>query len=115
MNNFYTLLQKLAKGNKYQNLFVAAKDLNGIRLFKNTYNFSKLQDIFLGYLYMFDSISKDIAYEDISKHVLDDEIFWTSYLVWKQKFKSKDKQTTVKKSNKDVHLVPGKRIVFPKR
>lgn len=110
--NEYDLLAKLAKSIKYQNLFVASKDLNGIRIFKNTFNFSKLQELFLNYLYTFDSIHKDIITDKISEHVLDDDtnIYWESYILWRKKNIKKSEQKDNNK--KDLHLVSGKKINF---
>ena len=102
----------MAKSIKMQNLFLAAKEINGIRLFKNSRDLSNIQNIFLSYLYNYNSINQDIVIEKISKHVFDNEIFEDSYLLWKQK--------SIKKINindskqKDVNLVVGNKINFPK-
>jgi len=111
--DIYTSLIKLAKNIKYQNLFSASKEIRGIRLFKNTYNFSKVQEIFLSYLYIFDSIHKDIVNDSISEKVLDNDtnIYWESYLIWKRKH---NKNTTQSKK-KEVELVSGNKIKFNKR
>ena len=111
--NIYSLLRILAKSIKAQNLFIAAKEINGIRLFHNSFDFSKLQEIYLSHLYNYDTINRDIVIEKISKHVFDDEIYEDAYLFWKRK-NSKKTNTKDNKKN-DVNLVTGKHIKFPKR
>ena len=110
MKNIYDKLMDLAKLVRIQNLFIAAKELHGIRIFKNSIDFSNIQNIFLSYLYNVDSINRDIVVEKISEHVLDDRIYWDSYLIYKRKNRNKNDKND-KKS--DVNLVVGKKITFP--
>jgi hypothetical protein len=109
--DIYTKLRELARSIKAQNLFIAAKEIHGIRIFKNMYDFSKLQEIYLSYLYSCDAINKDIIMEKISEHVFDSEIMEDSYLIWKRKNFKKINVKTDKQ--KDVSLVVGKEIKFP--
>jgi hypothetical protein len=113
MENIYTKLKELAKSIRQQNLFVAAKDLGGIRIFKNTHDFSRLQGIYLSNLYNYDSIYRDLIIDKISELVLKDAIYEEAYLYWRQKNikKTKNKDT----GKKDLKLVPGKTINFPKK
>ena len=109
--NIYLLLRKLAKTTKAQNLFIASKEIGGIRLFRNSYDFSKLQEIYLSHLYNYDSINRDIIVDHISPHILDSEIYEDAYLLFKRKnIKKRDKRDSGKK---DVNLVVGKAIKFP--
>ena len=111
MENIYSKLRELAKSIKAQNLFVAAKDINGIRLFKNSFNFSKIQEIYLSNLYTYDTINRDIIFEKISKHVLDNYIYEDAYLLWKRK---NIKKSTIKDNKQnDINLVVGSNIKFP--
>ncbi len=107
--NIYSALRKLAKSTKSQNFFIAAKEVNGVRLFKNSYDFSKLQEFYLSYLFIYDSILRDIHSEGISKEVLNNEFYEDSYLLWKRENRK------TKDNKRDVHLVPGKRIKFPRK
>jgi len=111
--NISKSLQKLARSVRFQNLFFACKELHGLKLFENTSDLSYIQQQFLTHLYNFETISKDIITEKISKRVLEDEIMWNSYFLWKQ---NKKEDKTKKNSNKrqDVKLVMGKTINFPK-
>lgn len=109
--NIYSKLRELARSIRAQNLFVAAKEINGMRIFKNVYNFSKLQEIYLSYLYNCDAISRDIIMDKISEHVFDSEILEDAYLIWKRK---NIKKINIKEDKqKDVSLVVGKKIKFP--
>lgn len=110
--NTYSTLRKLAKKSKYQNLFLICKEFGGFRLFTNDRELSQIQDIFLNYLYMYDSIIRDINSNNISPHVLDNELYEDSYILWKNKKKSKEVK---KETTSDVHLVASDKIIFPKK
>jgi hypothetical protein len=113
MQNIWDSLCDLARSIKMQNLFTASKELYGIKIFRNSFDFSNIQSIFLSYLYNFDSINRDIILENISKHVLDNQIYWNSYLIYKRK---NLKKINIKDNKqKDVNLVTGKHIKFPKK
>jgi hypothetical protein len=113
MNNIYTKLRELAKSIRAQNIFIASKEINGIHLFKNQYEFSKLQEIYLSYLYNYDSINRDIIIDKISEHVLDSDIMEDSYLLWKKK---NIKKINIKDNKQnDLSLVTTRKIKFPKR
>jgi hypothetical protein len=96
-----------------QNLFVASKEIGGIRLFKNSFDFSKIQEIYLSHLYNYDAINRDIILEKISKHVFDNEIYEDAYLIWKRRNIKKINTKNDKKN--EVSLITGKTIKFPKR
>jgi hypothetical protein len=107
--NIYNAIRKLAKSVKAQNLFLASKEVNGINLFRNKFDFSKIQEIYLSYLYNYESINRDIVIDNISKHVFDSELYEDSYLIWKRKNRNNKKDT---KQN-DINLVVGQKIIFP--
>jgi hypothetical protein len=111
--NIYNLLRKLAKETKYQNLFTIVKDLHTIKLFKNRTDLSNLQEMFLNYLYMYESINRDIMVERISKHVFDCELYEDAYLLYKKENKHSNDIESSKPSN--VHLVLSDKINFNKR
>lgn len=115
MNNIYTNLRSLAKSVRAQNFFAAVKEINGLYLFHNKFDFSKIQEIYLSYLYNYDSINKDIILEKISKHVLDSEIYEDSYLLWKRKNINKKQDEKDNNKKREVKLVMGKDIKFPEK
>lgn len=102
-NTVENKIRKLAKKIDSQNLFAASKELNNIRLFKNTIDLSKIQQIYLSYLFFYNNLNTDIELKKVSKKVIENEIYEDSYNLWKREGK-KDKKT---KSNKprDIHLV----------
>lgn len=111
--DIYHNLRNLAQSNRAQNLFVAAKELH-IRLFKNDGDYSRLQENYLSFLYMYDSIHRDIVIDKISPKVLDDEIYTDSYLLWKRKIGKKEDNTKKKEpTNRNLQLVSGNKINFP--
>jgi len=109
--NTYSLLRKLAKKSKFQNLFLICKELNGFKLFKNERELTQLQEIFLNYLYLYNSINQSIGIDKISKHVLDNELYEDCYLLWRNSNHKKE-ETNNKKS--DINLVSSNTIIFPK-
>jgi len=111
MNNIYSKLRDLAKSIKHQNLFTASKEVYGIKLFHNNFNFSKIQEIYLSHLYSYDSINRDIILEKISEHVVDNEIYEDAYLLYKRK--NIKKINTKDNKQNEVSLVVGKKINFP--
>lgn len=110
MQNIYKSVVDLARSVRMQNLFLVSKEIASIKLFKNNFNFSKLQEIYISYLYTFDLLNKDIVVEGISKKVMEHEIYWDSYLTYKRNHKKNQEQSDKKK---DVNLVVGKTIHFP--
>ena len=112
MDNIYSKLRNLAKSVRAQNLFVAVKEVQGIQLFRNNYDFSKLQEIYLSFLYMYDTINRDIIVDKISDKVLECELYEDAYMTWRRKNNKKAEKED--KSKKDVNLVVGKNIKFPK-
>ena len=104
--NIETNIRKIAKQVKYLNLFSASKELSGIRLFKNSDNFSKIQDIFLSYLYFYYNINMDISSDKVSKKVLDNEINENAYMIYRNNTKIDKKEKD--KNGNHLYLVFGK-------
>jgi hypothetical protein len=98
-------LIELAKSVEMQNLFSAAKDISNIKIFENNMNFSKIQMIFLSYLYIFNNLYTDIMLKKVSKKVIENKIYWDSYSYYKRE-KPEEKKG---KKERDIHLV------FPKK
>lgn len=100
--NIENFIRELAKKVESQNLFAASKEINGIYIFDNKREFSKLQQLYLFYLYFYDSIYSNIALKKVSEKVLDNSIREDSYSYYqKNKKEEKDKP----KNDHDVHLV----------
>ena len=95
------LIRKLAKNNKSLNLFSASKEINGIRLFHNEIDLSKIQNIFINYLYFYYNLNQDISMGEVTENILKSEIREDAYCIWKSKNKNKEEKDNKKH---DVHL-----------
>lgn len=96
------LLRKLAKSIEQQNLFIASKEINGIKLFENDTELSKLQHLYLSYLYFYSDLYTDIALKKVIPNVLVNFIREDSYSYYKR-----NKEPEIDKKNKknDIHLI----------
>jgi len=106
------IIRKLAKQIDSLNLFSAAKEINNIYLFKNNIDFSRLQRLYISYLYFYNELYQDVATKKIDEKILESEIYEDSYILWKRKNPDeyfglgKDKNKKRKSGKKsDVHLV----------
>lgn len=108
-----SLIRKLAKSTRYQNLFSTAKDLKNIKIFDNEIDLTKIQNIFLSYLYFYDSLYRELENNKISKHLMDEELYEDSYVLYRRE---KNKQKESKEDNpSNVKLVVSNEIHFPKK
>lgn len=93
--NPFSCVRKLAKQDDSQITFSASKELNGVKLFLNEHDLSKLQRIYINYLYFYYNLQQDIQLKEVNKKVLEDEIYEDAYSYYKSKVdKSKKKQNT---------------------
>lgn len=97
-------IRKLAKQRDSQLLYSSAKEIEGIRLFNNTIDFTYLQRLYLIFLSFYHSIYVDLALKKVSPKVLDCEINEDAYTLYKDK-QDETKENT-DNSPHDVHLVP---------
>ena len=109
--NIFELVRELAKTTEAQNLFYTCKELNSVRMFKNDYDLSHIQQTYISYLYLYESLAHDIIVEGISKKIYNSEIYEDAYIKWRSD-KKDNKKSTEKKSN-DLSLVASKKIIFP--
>ena len=98
------IIRRLAKKVENLNLFSASKELNNINLFINCIDFTKLQQMYISYLYFYTELHQDISLKKIDKYVLNNEQYEDSYMLWKRENSEKENN---KKDNKqrDIHLV----------
>ena len=102
MHNFLSAIRHLAKEERTQNIFYASKELYGIQLFRNVTDFSNIQNIFLSYLYFYDTSLKDVGSETVSKLVLTDFIYEDAYCKYKNKKLKEQAKKHTKKDKKPV-------------
>jgi len=96
-------LRELAKTDYYQAVYNNAKEL-GMQMFENTYNFTRLQLMFLSFAGMYSCIQTDIAMGDIGERVLDNFIYEDAYMHWKRVSSTKD----IKKKISSIKQPKGK-------
>ena len=106
------LLHELAKGDEYQTLLNASKELYGIRLFENSINFSSIQISFMNLLFFYYNIIQDISLEEISELTLEDRIYAESYVKWKNE---KGRDYKKQQSSKNRNLRGKKEILFERK
>ena len=111
------LLKNLAKSDKYQILYNRAKDLGTISLFKNQFDFTKIQIFFLYYLELYASLYRDLSSHEpyISQEVIDDDIRCEAYVFWRSVKKyqeEKDKSKKIKKGKKIDNNSTNPRLIF---
>ena len=108
MDTLENKIRKLAKDYKHLNLFTTAKDIGSIKLFRNSTDLSRLQQIYLSYLYFYESLMTDIGLKKIDEIVLTDSIYEDAYSFWKRKKGFEIDKKTEKKTDKNLKLVFGK-------
>lgn len=101
--NITKTLRELAKSSYYQNIFLAAKEINGMFLFRNNNDFSHLQNVFLSYLYFYENLNKDIILKNLPAYIHKDELYEDAYMLWKQKNDNKLSDND-KKGEKGLHI-----------
>jgi hypothetical protein len=95
------IIRELAKKVENLNIFAAAKELKDIKIF-NDIELGGLQQLYLFYLYFYDSIYTDITMKKVSKKVLDNFIREDSYNYYKRQ---KDPEDYSTKKETDIHLI----------
>jgi hypothetical protein len=86
---FELTVRELAKSNKYQTLYMLAKE-GSIGLFSNNSNYTNFQILFLNYLSFYNSIYTDIAMDYVIEDVLKDIVYEDAYMLYRNKVKMKD-------------------------
>ena len=108
------ILRKLARSPKCQILYNNAKEIGGMRFFKNEYDFSGLQLAFLYWVSVYNSLYSDIAMNKkyINNAIIEDEIRTDAYLLWRQEEHKKQTKKMNKPDNIPADDVPNGRVVF---
>ena len=101
MQDITTILRKLAKSDKYQNLLSVCKDIPTIKLFNNSSDLTPIQSIFLSYLYFYKDIYLDVYSNKINDIIFTDFIYEDAYSKWKRENSTKK----IENKKKDIKLV----------
>ena len=96
-----------------QNLFIVAKKVNNIHLFRNSNDLSDIQLYFLSMLFLYENLNQEIEIEHITDKVLTNDLYAESYLLWKRN--KKEDNTKSDFSHRHLHLVPTNKINFNKK
>lgn len=101
------IIRKLARSDRYQLLYIKAKDLNGIKLFNNEIDFSWIQMIFLMWLEIYNNLYRDLATgEDyLDKSVIIDDIRCDAFLLYRRRTKDLKDKKKIDKLNKSSDSV----------
>jgi hypothetical protein len=112
----HSLLRKLAKSPKYQNLFGFSKECQSFKVFRNIEDLSRIQTTFISWLYFYSNLYLEVAKKEVTKTVLEDDICADAYGVWKSQENIERKKDT-QSSSKNLKVVFGSsnKIKFPKR
>ena len=97
--NYEQIIRKIAKNIESQNTFLAAKD-GLVSIFNNDKELSKLQQIYLSYLYFYHDIIVDVAVNKLNDKIFTAEIYEDAYMTYRR-----DKKEDNKEKNKhQIHL-----------
>lgn len=81
-------IRDLALNFYWQRLYSSSKEINGINLFENTFNFSSFQVTFLYWLEIYNSLYRDLSlgeYPNLTENVIKDHRRCDAFLYWRQK------------------------------
>lgn len=96
--DIYSLSRELAQKQKYQILYAGDK-YTGIRIFKNEYDLSHIQEIFICFLGIYNAVNTDIHLQEVKEVVLENDEFVDSYLIYKRKKREETKKETKNDNN----------------
>jgi len=88
-----TQIRSLARSSHWQGIFRASKECGGIRLFKNEYDFSGIQSLFLHWLGIYNMLYEELGrldWENLDEKVIKDDDRTDAFLYWRSKQIEKD-------------------------
>jgi len=85
------ILRKLAKSEKFQSLYRRAKESGLVKVFRNEYDLSKIQNWFFYYLEIYHMIYQDLNNKEayLTEEVIQNDLRCDAYLFMKSKNKNK--------------------------
>ena len=86
-------IRQIAKSIFWQNIYKSAKEIGSIQLFENTSNFSGLQNLFLFWLSVYESLYSDLIqkeYKYLDDKVIDDDIRCDAFLYWRSQMRENE-------------------------
>ena len=108
-------IRKMARLSHYQQIYNASKDCSGIRLFKNEYNFSGIQSLFLYWLniyaMLYDELGK-LEWGNLDNQVIKDDDRVDAFLYWRSKKIEKDIRKSKREEKKANKKTGNKMKIF---
>ena len=107
-------VRKLARSDKWQHLYRKSKEIGGVRLFRNEYDFTDLQLAFLRWLEIYYILEKDIleGRKFIDMEIINDDIRTDAYLHIRKDLIEQEKESPKKKKNKKAPDPSRHSVVF---
>jgi hypothetical protein len=97
--NYEQIIRKIAKNIESQNTFLAAKD-GLVSIFNNDKELSKLQQIYLSYLYFYHDLIVDVSVNKLNDKIFTEEIYEDAYMTYRRDKKIDNKE----KPKHQIHL-----------
>lgn len=91
--NLHEHLRKMARSTYWQEIYNASKMCSGINLFKNTYNFSGIQKLFLYYLRLYNMLYDELhemRWHNLTEDVIKDDDRLDAFLYYRRKQQEKE-------------------------
>ncbi len=106
-------IRSLARNMYWQEIYNSSQKCNGIKLFKNNYNFSGIQYLFLYWIRLYNMLYDELyslEWRNLDKDVINDNARCDAFLYWRRKEQEKkirENQKNEKKNNpKKANMIP---------
>jgi len=106
-------LRKLAKSSYWQTLFASSKLLNGIELFENKTNFTKIQLDFINWLSYYNSLNYYLEDGSLPEWAYKKDIYIDAFMYYKRKQEKKGKGTEQFTAPQINNVDSGGKVKFP--
>jgi len=86
-------IRQLARSPYWLNLYKSSKEIGTIQLFENISNYSGLQNLFLFWLSVYESLYQDLAQQEwkyLDEKVIENDIRTDAFLYWRSKMREQD-------------------------
>lgn len=87
------LIRKLARSTYYQNIYKSAKEIGSIHLFENSTNLSGVQNLFLFWLSIYDTLYSELGQKEwkyLDEKVIDNDLRCDAFLYWRGQIKEQE-------------------------
>jgi hypothetical protein len=87
------LIRKLARSTYYQNIYKSAKEIGSIHLFENSSNLSGVQNLFLFWLSVYDTLYSELGQKEwkyLDEKVIDNDLRCDAFLYWRGQIKEQE-------------------------